>query len=693
MGHQDPSGEFLFPTPTQSDREAHGFLPGTSWNNEMTLTRLLPLAGVSLLTLVTALHAQETDQSGKTTVLDRITIIGEGDDNVEATGGTVVTQEDLEKLQPSNVSELFSRESSVTVSGGGGPSKRIHVLGMEQSNLAVTVDGVPQTATSWHHTGSSMIDPVFLKRVEVEAGAAAADSGFAAAAGAVRYETVGALDLLEDGKNFGARIGASYGTNGKGFSGNVAGYGHHEGFDWFLMGHGVTGGGNYKSGSGLEILGTEPAAQNILAKVGYEANGHRLDLGYERNRDNADRLIKMNMGLSGDELHPLKVSRDSVNVKYTTTEATDLWDPTFSFYYTQNDYWRNNYATRTNGNMNLNERLFGGKAQNRFTTDYGTITAGFDVGQHDYHTDNYGNNDRQYRDFDTLQMGAFVQGRFEFDNGLKVSTGGRLDYNRFTDWDDNAFDGAGASANMTVAYAINDNIELFAGASTTWLGYVIGDYGYVHARTSAFYTDPDFEPGRAQNLKVGANFGYGDFRGGVTLFDTRINGLPEYTTSVLRNYADEFRSRGVTLNGSYRWGTTSIGATYTYADVTQGRNAALPNSGTFMPVGHMATAFIDHEFVDYNLKVGASLSWAGRIKNAYATTNGFLDQPSYTVVNAYAEWSPPVRKNLTLRVGVENLFNETYYERSSYAASSNRGGIDPVYAPGRTFTFQTALKF
>ncbi len=63
------------------------------------------------------------------------------------------------------------------------------------------------------------------------------------------------------------------------------------------------------------------------------------------------------------------------------------------------------------------------------------------------------------------------------------------------------------------------------------------------------------------------------------------------------------------------------------------------------------------------------------------------------MVNAYAEWNPPINENLTLRVGVENLFNETYYERSSYAASTSRGGIDPVYAPGRTFTFQTALKF
>ena len=169
--------------------------------------------------------------------------------------------------------------------------------------------------------------------------------------------------------------------------------------------------------------------------------------------------------------------------------------------------------------------------------------------------------------------------------------------------------------------------------------------------------------------------------------------MPEYTATVLRNYADEFRSRGVTLNAGYQWGATSIGATYTYADVTQGANAALPNSGPFMPVGHMATAFIDHEFVDYNLKVGASLSWAGKVSHAYATGNGFLDQSSYTVVNAYAEWHPPINENITLRVGVENLFDETYFERASYATSTARGGIDPVFAPGRTFTFKTTFTF
>src|SRR5690606_23664447 len=137
--------------------------------------RLLPLAGVSTLALVQSAALAQEPAAGAPIVLAPITLVADGEENIEATGGVVVTREDIEALQPTDPSELFARESAVTVSGGAGPSKRIHVFGMEQSNLAVTVDGVPQGVTSWHHTGSNVIDPAFLRSVEVEAGAAAAD--------------------------------------------------------------------------------------------------------------------------------------------------------------------------------------------------------------------------------------------------------------------------------------------------------------------------------------------------------------------------------------------------------------------------------------------------------------------------------------------------------------------------------------
>ncbi len=665
----------------------------------MKLHRILPLAGVSLLALNVAALAQD-----KPVVLDLVTIISEGRDNIEATGGTVLTEEDLETLKPADVSELFSRVSTVTVSGGGGPSKRIHVLGMEQSALAVSVDGVPQVATSWHHTGSNVIDPAFLKRVEVEAGAAAADAGFAAAAGAVRYETVSALDMLEDGRDMGGRASLSYGSNGRGFAGTLAGYGRARGFDWLVMLHGADG-DDYENGDGTTILGTAPAALNLLTKFGYEFEDHRIELSYEKSRDDADRLIKMNMGLSGDELHPLKIDRETIKLSYTSTSPTANWDPEVMIYLSQQDYWRPDYAHPapprggTNGDMILNEDLFGGKVQNTFDVGIGRITAGVDFGQHDYHIDNYGDYleadgsfGPRYRNFSTSQVGTYVQGRFEFENGVSLSTGLRYDTQRFTDWNGERFSDSGTSANATLSYRVNDNIEVFAGASQTWLGYVIGDYGYIHARGDAFYTDPDFAPGEAENYKIGANFAGNSWNGGITFFDTQLRGFPNYDDPSLNN-EPEYRSKGFTLNASYDFGATRVGATYTKADVTVDGVPAVPSSGMVMPVGDMATLFVDHEIAAWNAKVGASVQWAGSVQSGEAEAQNFYEEPSYTVVNAYAEWTPQSYENMTLRLSVDNLFDETYYERSGYAKRDARGGIEPVYAPGRTITFGGTVKF
>ena len=677
----------------------------------MKFRRILALASVSSLALGTALSAQETPAEAIT--LQPLTLVADGQENVEATGGISVTAEDLEILQPADVSELFARDSAITVSGGAGPSKRIHVFGLEQSNLAVSVDGVPQGPTSWHHTGSNVIDPAFLKSVEVEAGAAAADAGFGAAAGAVRYETVGARDLLTDGRTQGGRAALSWGTNGRGVSGSLAGYGLYEGFDWFAMIHG-TDGKNYEAGNGLEMDGTEPALRGGLVKLGYEQDGRRVELAYDHTEDDGDRTIKMNMDLYGEGLdrgvYPLKVTRDTLSLKYSSTAPTDAWDPEAMLFVSSNKYERPDYLVgSTNGDMNLKNRSIGGKLQNTYTLGQGKITSGVDWAYDDYDVDNYGDTDRRHWTMETMQIGAFVQGRFEFDNGIDVSTGLRLDHHRFTDWTGERHSDTGASINGTVSYEFAEGYEVFAGASHTWSGYNFGEYALLHARTSDLYVENGFEPATARNIKLGLNANQGNWTGNLTFFDTRLKDLGEYntdgqydedpTTAPYLFNADEYRSKGFTLQGAYSWGSGRVGGSFTKADVTQNGEDKLPDGGTVMPVGELATLYVDQEIAEYNLKVGATLEWAGRLDAAHllnpdGTNAGFHDHTSYTVLNLYGEWRPANYENLAVHLGVDNVFDRTYYERSSYVQRV-RGTreIDPLYAPGRTVTLGLTMDF
>ncbi len=661
----------------------------------MLIHRLLPLAGVSTLALVQSAALAQEPAAGAPIVLAPITLVADGEENIEATGGVVVTREDIEALQPADPSELFARESAVTVSGGAGPSKRIHVFGMEQSNLAVTVDGVPQFGNSWHHTGSNVIDPAFLKSVEIEAGAAAADAGFAASAGALRYETLGARDMLTDGRSTGGRAALSYGSNGRGVAGSLAGYGVYEGFDYFAMIHAADG-DNYENGDGYEILGSKPAAEGALLKLGYEFDSHRIELAYEFNRDEADRVAKMNMDLgAGDATpFPLKVTRSTLSLKYTTTAPTDAWDPVALLYVGRSEYWRPNYypAPRTNGDMILDAQTIGGVLKNTFTLAQGTVTAGVDWAYDDYRIDNYGDRGPAFavRTLETMQLGAFVQGRFEFDNGIDLSTGLRFDHQRFTDWNGERHTDSGASVNGTVSYEFAEGYEVFAGASRTWSGYDIGQYAYLHARDAIVVAD-DFEPATARNIKAGLNASQGNWTGNITFFDTRLKNLANDYVPSLANTA-EYRSKGYTLQGNYSWGLGRVGASFTDADVTQNGVNVLPAGGTVVPVGKLATLFVDQEIPQYNLKVGATLEWSGKLSTEEMQAAGFEDHNSYTVVNVYGEWRPQNYQNVAVHLNIDNLLDETYYERSSYVRGGPRD-VGPLYAPGRTVTLGVKMDF
>ncbi|WP_449041510.1 TonB-dependent receptor domain-containing protein [Paracoccus sp. (in: a-proteobacteria)] len=661
----------------------------------MLIHRLLPLAGVSTLALVQSAALAQEPAASAPIVLAPITLVADGEENIEATGGVVVTREDIEALQPADPSELFARESAVTVSGGAGPSKRIHVFGMEQSNLAVTVDGVPQFGNGWHHTGSNVIDPAFLKSVEIEAGAAAADAGFAASAGALRYETLGARDMLTDGRSTGGRAALSYGSNGRGVAGSLAGYGVYEGFDYFAMIHAADG-DNYENGDGYEILGSKPAAEGALLKLGYEFDSHRIELAYEFNRDEADRVAKMNMDLgAGDATpFPLKVTRSTLSLKYTTTAPTDVWDPVALLYVGRSEYWRPNHypAPRTNGDMILDAQTIGGVLKNTFTLEQGTITAGVDWSYDDYRVDNYGDRGPAFavRTLETMQLGAFVQGRFEFDNGIDLSTGLRFDHQRFTDWNGERHTDSGASVNGTVSYEFAEGYEVFAGASRTWSGYDIGQYAYLHARDAIVVAD-DFEPATARNVKAGLNASQGNWTGNITFFDTRLKNLANDYVPSLANTA-EYRSKGYTLQGNYSWGLGRVGASFTDADVTQNGVNVLPAGGTVVPVGKLATLFVDQEIPQYNLKVGGTIEWSGKLSTEEMQAAGFEDHNSYTVVNVYGEWRPQNYQNVAVHLNVDNLLDETYYERSSYVQGGPRD-VGPLYAPGRTVTLGVKMDF
>lgn len=148
----------------------------------------------------------------------------------------------------------------------------------------------------------------------------------------------------------------------------------------------------------------------------------------------------------------------------------------------------------------------------------------------------------------------------------------------------------------------------------------------------------------------------------------------------------------MTLQGNYSWGSGRAGVSITKADVDFDGEAALPDGGNAMPIGTVASLFVDQDIPRYNLRVGATLELADRLDGDYLADADFINHAGYGVVNAYAEWRPQAYQDVVVRLGVDNLFDKTYYERTSYVRNTRRN-VYPVYAPGRTVTLGLDLDF
>ena len=102
----------------------------------------------------------------------------------------------------------------------------------------------------------------------------------------------------------------------------------HENLDWFVMLHGQNG-DNYDA-NGLEML--EPTRRRRRGQAGYEFGAARLEAAGERSQDDADRVIKMNMDLDGDEtVYPLDIDSETFSLKLTSTAPSASWDLKRSF--------------------------------------------------------------------------------------------------------------------------------------------------------------------------------------------------------------------------------------------------------------------------------------------------------------------------------------------------------------------------
>ncbi|TJZ89874.1 TonB-dependent receptor [Paracoccus gahaiensis] len=607
----------------------------------------------------------------------------------DPSGPIAVSGAQIEDARTGTLKDVFRAEPSVTVGGAIAIAERVFVNGIDEQQLAVSVDGAAQNNRMFHHTGTNIIDPNLLKAARVDAGVAPADAGFAALAGSLAYETKSALDLLEPGRSFGGQATLGYAGNGDTATGALALYGRQGPVDALVYGKRATGNA-YADGDGTVVPRTGADMTSHALKLGLQMGDWRAELGALGFKDDALRPYRANLGgvIGGrptPETRRYALEQTTRTLTLRRTAADGLLDPEIRIARSESRLDTFDLATPGKSAPDFNTgraRTLSLVAQNRFQLGGAEVTVGLDAAR------SRGRYAGQFRgamlafDEERRTAGLFAQARGNH-GPIDYSAGLRYDQNRFTGVAGQSVDTDGASVNGALTWHVTEALSVKAAASSVFGGtqlasvYELDDVSAPDAYDALGAT-------RGRNGVLGAEWQRGGTTLGAEIFRTRIGNLRKGLT------ARELDSEGFRLSARQDWQGGFAALRYSDTEVTlDGRGASsfdLRELGT-VP-GAMVTLEARHE-IRPGLTLGGIVQHAITERTRASDTDS--DWPGYTVVDVFAEYAPAALDNVTLRAEVTNLFDRAYVDRASYGGDFTE--VVGQREPGRSIAATAVVRF
>ena len=263
-------------------------------------------------------------------------------------------------------------------------------------------------------------------------------------------------------------------------------------------------------------------------------------------------------------------------------------------------------------------------------------------------------------------VGVFAQDQINLSERLQLRLGARFDdcrqtlLNRANNQTSSQKE-ARTSPQLGVVYRAGDALSLYA------------TYGEnFRPLSGADAQGNGFEPNQSTSVEAGAKFSLGGIDGTVAVFQVKQkNILVAADASAATQLAiGKARSQGleIDLQGEITK-DLSLWASYAYVDAKTSNTFNDPNFGVAVPAGSRLLNVPKHtlslQLVNSMAVAGRGLQFGGGLlyvgqRSGEFTTNFKL--PAYTVARAFAAYG--LTKSTTLRLDVDNLFNETYYTNS-----------------------------
>ena len=434
-------------------------------------------------------------------------------------------------------------------------------------------------------------------------------------------------------------------------------------------------------------------------------------------------------------------NRVSLDYKYEAESADSLLDTANAVFYWQNvlrEEGLNGYRyTSVIGDYSRRNEIenrsigFNGNASKSFDTGslQHKVTFGLDVAFSKAHQYSAGEdncalprwratcaflhtNQSDMPDVDGKRVGAFVDDKIEIgSSNFSLTPGLRFDWYDYSPKNTDAYrDSANYSGlpsgqsdsrfspKLRASYQPQDNVEIYAqwamafrapNVSELYVNYGVPG-GYVS------YGNPDLKPETSNGIEIGTNLGDDDFGGHIGGFynkyknfiDSEMSADPTRTYPLgITEYFNRANVRmfGVEVNAHKKFDNgIHIKGSLAYV------NGKDSDSGEWIDsVAPAKAAFT----VGYATEVwGTDFTFVTATNEPKKDSDNFRT-PGYGIFDLTGWWEPEQVKGLSLRAGVYNIFNKTYYDSLNVASTGLTQPAAYYSEPGRTFKLTLTQRF
>jgi len=591
--------------------------------------------------------------------------------------GTSITndsllQDEIERKQANHLSDLLRDQAGIDVGGSHSIVQGINIRGVDDLDLNITVDGISQNNNIFHHTGNLLINADILKAVDIKIGTNSVLTG--GLSGGVAFETKDAKDLLEPGQDFGARLYTNIGSNDY-TGGSAALYGQLTDNVDALAYYTMTDRNNFDNGNGAEVTGNEGRTIDGIFKLGWDVNdSSRLVLSHDRYNDEGDYYVKTNFGAGFAE----DTDAQTQDIDYTRTSTTLAYELDKGDILTlRSNVYRNELsyiALGTEGNSvhtgytalaTSKVTLAGLKHEFRYGAE-GYEQVSKRIAQHVQTNEDSANSHAIY-----------IEDEIALTQQLFITPGVRYNYYK-TDMYSAATDDSlnkswtELSFGLAAKYLINDQWSISASATELFQGPGLRE-SYVNYSTNF---DQNVKAETGVNNALGFAFkdnnimGLDTFSFSLNIFKTRIEDYIDNWVigkgSPIGLYANsgDYDIDGFESTISLRKDLFSARLSYSTSDSEQLETGEQLR----YEVGDSISLNMAYEVPTYDLK----FNWTSLVNRTDDSLFGGVDihKVGYQVHNISMQWLPGNIAALSMTLGVENIFDKTYYSHASYSSDT-----------------------